>query len=336
MSRAHTIYGFDLSYFTRKMEAAFDLHGLAFRRRSKTAFNARRLERGSGTRKVPVVVAPDGRFMSDTTPIIDDLDWVDPTRRLFPEGLDGVVARLVEEWLDEWFPRTVVHYRWHDPEGRRLASRSLAREALPFVPGFLRRRFEAQIAGWGIRACRALGVVNPVQQRSAEADAEVVWVALDGQLARTRYALGDRATAVDAVLLGALRGHYLVDPAPRRILDRLPRVVEWASRATAWDGAGDLPAFPEVSEFAEAVVDRMRGPYRAWLAAHSAALDRGDRVFEAAIEGQSVDFRVLRPPTPSESVRYLSDRIGEQVQGADRLRLEEWLVEQGLDGIVSL
>ena len=336
MSRTYAIYGLDLSYFTRKMEAAFELHAVPYRRRSKTAFNMRRLERQAETRKIPVVVAPDGTYLSDTTPIIDLLDRDEPDHRLFPDGLDGVVVRLVEEWLDEWFPRTVIHYRWHDPESRDFASQALVRELMPVVPGILRRRRQRQIAGWGLRACRAMGVGDPTQQASAETDGETVWTALEAQLGRTRYAMGDRASAVDAVLLGALRGHYMVDPAPSRIVEQLPWVVEWASRATRWDGTGDLAPFPEVTDFAGAVLDRMRGPYRSWLLAHSAAVERGDRTFKAEIDGCSVEFRILHRPSPTDSAKYLCDRIGEQVRGSDRERLQGWLVERGLDDVVTL
>ncbi len=336
MSRPYRIYGLDLSYFTRKMEAAFEFHEVPHRRRSKTAFNLRRLERRAGTRKIPVVVTPEGRYLSDTTPIIDRLDRSHPGRRLIPEGLDGVVVRLVEEWLDEWFPRTVIHYRWHDPESSEFASQVLVRELMPMIPGILRLQRERQIAGWGQRACRAVGVGDPPQWASAEADGEAVWTALEAQLGRTRYALGDRATSVDAVLLGALRGHFLTDPAARRVVEQLPRVTEWTNSAARWDGGGELPTFPEVSEFANVVLDRMRGPYRTWLLAHSAAVERGERQFEVAIDGGAVDFRVLHRPSPTDSNAYLCDRIDEQIRGPDRQRLQEWLAEQGLNDVVPL
>jgi glutathione S-transferase len=333
VSRVHTIYGYQLSYFTRKLEAAFELVELPFRRRSKTVLRARRLERASATRKVPVVVTPDGRVLSDTTPVIDLLDELRPARRLFPIGLDGVVVRLVEEWLDEWFPRAVIHFRWHDPASRAEASRRLAGEALPAVLAPLRGSAARRIAGWGGRACRALGLEEPGQRRLAEADATAVWAALDTQLERTRFALGDRATAVDAVLLGALRGHYLIDEPARRVVEQHPRVIDWAERV-AWDGAGRLPPFPECSPFAAAVLDRMAGPYRSWLAAHSGAQDRGERTFSAEIEGRPVEFRVLHAPSPTDSIRYLRDRVSEQVHGDDLTQLRAWLADRGLDKVL--
>jgi glutathione S-transferase len=282
-----------------------------------------------------VAVAPDGLVLSDTTPVIDHLDRIRPERRLFPSGLGGVVVRLVEEWLDEWFPRAVIHYRWHDPAGRAEASRRLAREALPGVLAPLRISARRRIAGWGGRACRALGLEDEDQCRLAEQDADAVWAALEDQLGRTRFALGDRATAVDAVLLGALRGHFLTDEAARAVVERYPRVVAWAGRAP-WDGAGELPAFPECGAFAATVLHRMRGPYLSWLLAHTSAVERGERVFEALSEGHQVQFRTLHSPSPTDSIRYLCDRFSEQIQGDDLTKLRQWLADRGLEALLKI
>jgi glutathione S-transferase len=336
MSRPFILYGFELSYFTRKMEAALTLHGVPFRRRSKTVLNRRRLERATGTRKVPVVRSPDGRYLSDTTPMIDHLDELDPVRRLVPDGLDGVVVRLVEEWLDEWFPRTVLHFRWQQPDSTAAAAAGLAREAVPWLPGLLRRPIERRIAAWGARACRALGLEHPSQQRAARDEAAAVWQALERQLERSRYALGDRPTVVDAVLIGALRGHFLADPAPRRELERLVRVREWAERADRWDGSCRQLPFPERTAFADVILERMAGGYRGWLLAHADALDRGERVFTAAVGGQSLQFRTLRPPDPVSSRDYLVDRIRGDLSVEQRSVVAAWLDEIGLADVFPI
>jgi glutathione S-transferase len=336
MTRPYLLYGFELSYFTRKMEAALGLYGVPFRRRSKTVVNWRRLERRSGTRKVPVVFGPDGLYRSDTTPMIDQLDALHGERRLFPAGIDGVVVRLVEEWLDEWFPRTVLHYRWQHPDSRAAASSGLAHEAVRWLPRPLRRPLEGRLAGWGDRACRALGLEDPEQQRSVRDEAVAVWGALERQLERTRYALGDRPTAVDAVLIGALRGHYLADPAPRRLLEPLERVRRWADHADRWDGSGDPLPFPERTPFADAVLERMAGSYRRWLLAHAAALERRERSFTVEIDGRSAPFRTLHRPDPVMSRGYLVDRLREELDLDRLVEVAGWLDSLGLGDVFTL
>ena len=112
----------------------------------------------------------------------------------------GVIAAIVEEVLDEWIARVMVHYRWHYDEnalhvlskgsGRKLQHSDLQ---------------DFEIYRWGPRACRATGTELPSQQRAAENEYIGMLESLENQLASTRYALGDRPSAVDAMLLGGLR-----------------------------------------------------------------------------------------------------------------------------------
>lgn len=336
MRRAYTIYGFELSYFTRKMEAALRLYGLPFRRRSKTLLNWRRLERLSGCRKVPVMVTPDGRVLSDTTPIIDHLDAALPARRLFPGGVDGIVARLVEEWLDEWFPRTVLHFRWQHPDSAGSASAAIAREIAPWLPPPLRSPLRRRIARWGDRACRAFGLDDAGEGQAVQADATAVWQALERQLGESRWALGNRPTAVDAVLLGALRGHYLADPAPRRLMERWPRVLDWAEQADDWDGRGEPLSFPACTGFAATILERMAGPYLSWVLAHAAAVGRGERSFTAEVGGRQLSFRTLRPPDPAASRRRLVERLHRELGAGERREAAVWLAGRGLTELVPI
>lgn len=268
--------------------------------------------------------------------MIDLFDERHRDRRLFPTGIDGVVVRLVEEWLDEWFPRVVLHYRWQHPDSAAAASARLAREVVPWLPGPLRRPMERRLVAWGGRACRAFGLDDPAQQRAARGESESVWEALECQLEQTRYALGDRPTAVDAVLLGALRGHFLADPAPRRAMERFQRVREWAAHADRWDGSGRPLPFPERTAFAGEVLERLAGSYRSWLLAHAAALDRGVRAFTAEVAGQSVQFRTLRPPDPVGSREYLVARIRGELTSEQLSEVESWLEELGLGDVFPI
>ena len=76
----------------------------------------------------------------------------------------------------------------------------------------------------------------------AEAEYERILEAVDKQLTLTPYLLGDAPCAVDAVILGGLRGHTMVDPVPSRLVDNYPRVRDWAEigtgKADSWDGSG--------------------------------------------------------------------------------------------------
>ena len=55
----YVLYGGELSYFTRKLEAALILYGADFEFRGKTADVREELEMRSGTHQVPVLHTPE-------------------------------------------------------------------------------------------------------------------------------------------------------------------------------------------------------------------------------------------------------------------------------------
>ena len=66
------VYGSEISYFTGKLEAYLRYREIPYERRAMTPglFN-RTVPRQTGVAQMPAVELPDGRWMTDTTPIID-------------------------------------------------------------------------------------------------------------------------------------------------------------------------------------------------------------------------------------------------------------------------
>ncbi len=323
----YVIYGYTLSYFTRKVEVAFELQGLSHIRRHKSLFHKPWVERLGGTHQVPVVRAPGLKFMADSTLIIEATDAVAPKRRLFPSGEAGILARLVEEWLDEWLSRSVIHYRWNYDECAAEAAKMLGQEILPGFPSALQDKVGRSIANWGKRAVRALAVDQPSRQRAAESVCERMFVALDAQLAKTAYAMGDRATVVDAVLLGALRAHLNFDPVPRRALQRHPRILEWLANPRPDVSDGELCTLEHPNGFARFVLDEMVGDYRGFILANAEALRAGQKAFVADLGDGSYSYLAL--PYPQKSRTMTSAKLFE-LAGDDAQRLQNWLSANGL------
>ena len=106
----YTIYGGELSYFSRKLEAAMIFYQADFEFKPKGPDNAADIEHRSGTHQVPVLHTPENWMIGDTTPLMMMLDGRFPQRRMFPEGAPGVFVHVLEEYFDEWIARTMVHY----------------------------------------------------------------------------------------------------------------------------------------------------------------------------------------------------------------------------------
>jgi glutathione S-transferase len=315
----YVLYGSRQSLFSRKLEAALQFYGAPHEfvlKRGRA--DAREIEQRAGTHQVPVLQTPENWMLADTTPILELLDGRFPDRRLFPPGALGVLAHLVEEFLDEWVARTMVHYRWRYPDSALMASTAIS--------GGDEAQAE-QLRGWGPRACRATGTELEVHQKAAEDEYLRLLVAADAQLAVTRYLLGDRPSAADAAFLGGLRAHTLHDPDPKRVVERFPRLVAWAEAAGDWNGLGEWEAFPNSTRFARHVLSELAQAYTPVLAANAAALAAGDKAFSVLTYGEPASY--LARPYPERSRRMVRARVA-RLPLAAQASVEAWLDEHGL------
>ena len=318
----YVMYGPSISLFTRKLESALRFYDAPFRREDKTAENGPDLESRSGSHQVPILKTPENWVLADTTPILDLLDSRIPARRLFPLGPLGVVVHVVEEILDEWIARTMVHYRWHYEENiREVVSQLLGREVS------LEEAREFPLAKWGPRACRATGTESPFQQEQVEVEYLALMTALEDQLSRTRYAMGDRPTAVDTILLGGLRAHTNADPIPD--LCEFTRVRAWdAEAADSWKGDGELVPFPRCTPFANAVLELGRTCYVDFVLGNAAAVEQGAKAFSIETYGEEVSY--LTRAYPEQSRRMIRARIRDRLTPKERDQVGEWLESHGL------
>ena len=320
MTNPYIIYGGELSYFTRKLEAACIFYGLDFEMRSKNGHDPANIERRSGTHQVPVMQTPENWMIGDTTPLMHLLDARFPHRRMFPAGPIGTLVHVVEEYFDEWIARTMVHYRWHYPDSALFASTRMAEG---------RTEVAERVRGWGPRACRATGTESERQRQAAEEEYVRILEAAEAQLAKTPYLLGDRPCAVDCIVLGGLRAHTYMDPDPKRVTAGYPRVVAYSEGAAdAWNGGGDLAPFPASTAFARFVLDEMTTTYQPYVLANRDAQRAGAKACHARIYGEDVSY--LSRPYPEQSRRMIIDKIARALSDADRERVVDWLGAAGL------
>ncbi|MFT7246087.1 MAG: glutathione S-transferase, partial [Candidatus Azotimanducaceae bacterium] len=263
MAANYVVYGGELSYFSRKLEAALIFYGADFEFKSKNAHDPQLIEARSGTHQVPVLQTPENWMLGDTTPLLQMLDARFPQRRMFPAGPLGVLVHLIEDYFDEWIARTMVHYRWHYPESALFASTRMAEGNIEIAE---------RVRNWGPKACRATGTDSEQQRQAAEAEYHQLLAAMELQLGETSFLLGDRPCAVDCIVLGGIRAHTNMDPDPKQQIQRYKRVLQWAtSSADQWDGSGDLAAFPDSTPFAQMVLDELAATYQPYMLGHQAA-----------------------------------------------------------------
>ena len=112
------VHGLRVSYFTRKVTGYLDHAGLAWGLQPSLGANMAAMEAGWNG-GIPVVEAPDGTLMWDSTSVILHLDTRFPERSVRPS--DPVLAfldALLDDFSDEWFYRHAVGSRWLFEENR--------------------------------------------------------------------------------------------------------------------------------------------------------------------------------------------------------------------------
>ena len=305
MRKAYVWHGHPLSYFSMKLDAALRFYDLPY---EKVEIGLGQVlepvRKRAGTHLIPVLETPEGWALWDTTPILFLLDGRFPDRAMFGEGLNGLLVHVIENFLDEWLGRTMVHYRWHYEACAKDAALRMAAGNRDVAKG---------IAVWGAKACRATGVETAYQQDMCEAEYARILQACEQQLSQTRYLMGDAPCAVDAVILGGLRAHTMNDPVPAKLVAQFPRVVDWVeNQADVRTGRGRLAPVENPTGFARAMLDEMQRGFMPFALASRRALAAGEKVFTIEVLGGEASF--LARPYPEEACQMVRDH-------AQRLRV---------------
>ena len=290
-----TLYGSNISYFTGKMENYFRVRGVSYDLRSMQfpAFK-KRMAKKVGVMQMPAVILPDGRWMTDTTRMIDWFEQRLPGPGLMPaDPLQRFLCLLLEDWADEWWWRPAMHYRWHYAEGARFASWHLAEELLGAVPGpvGLKRLYLQQRQRAGYTTGDGMCADNVV---AVEAGVARLLAMLQSIFSTRPFLFGDRPSLADIGFSGPFFRHLALDPVPLEIIrQQAPAVLEWVARlwntrlsdcASVWDNG--------IPEDVFSLLDDIGSGYLPYLCANTEAVADNKKRFDVQLDG--VHYRGAR------------------------------------------
>lgn len=283
-----TLYGSNISYFTGKMENYFRVRGIPYRLRSmQYPADEKLLQREVGLRQMPAVQLADGRWMTDSTKMIQWFESEIPDRGLLPrEPLQRFFCLLLEDWADEWWWRPAMHYRWHYPEGARFASWHLATELTGSVPApvWLKRR----VIQYRQRSGYTTGDgITPANIPALEAGFKRLLDQLQAIFSQRPFILGHRPSLADIGFSGPFFRHFALDPVPLEMIrQQAPAVLEWVARLwnTRMDTcAGEL--LTGIPEDLGPLLDDIGAAYLPYLCANVDAVSRGKKRFDVEVDG---------------------------------------------------
>ncbi len=283
-----TVYGCSISYFTGKLENYFRIKGIPYQMQALThPGQAKRIGAETGSAQMPALELADGRWMSDTTPIIQWFEHEYPETAVIPvDPLQRFFSLLLEDYADEWLWRPAMHYRWYYDRGARFASTHLAEEITAEQPlplfikrwMLIRRQRKGYTAGDGITEDQVAGV-EAIYLRTLDQ--------LEAIFRERPFLLGDRPSLADIGFSGPFFRHFGLDPIPAELMrQRAPAVAEWVARL--WNTrlehcVGTL--LEGIPDDWGPILDEIGGHYLPYLCANVEAVAAGQRVFDADIGG---------------------------------------------------
>lgn len=267
MSTPYLVYGSPPSMYTGKTRAFMRKSGLAFRERlpADPRYGATIMP-AVGKLWLPVLEAPDGTIVQDTTEIIDFIEAREPgVATCYPQGpRQRIAALIIELYGDEGMVRQAMHYRWNflDENGRFLATnigRMISPEASLEEAQLMASGPMTHLKGY----LPAIGVL-PETIPVIEAQFMELMAVLDEHFLHHPYLFGGRPSVGDYGLMSPLYAHLGRDPYPAYLMARhADRLHRWVERMNAVEI--DTPEFPDLpTEFlaGDAVPDSLKALLR--------------------------------------------------------------------------
>lgn len=295
-SENHKIYVFHRSYFCGKMLAFLRYKEIPHTPIYKTLGEiGDDIVSNTGLRQLPVIVTPSGKWMNDTTPMMEWFEQQNVGEATLPsDPVNAFLVRLLEDYADEWLWRPAILSRWENTVDRHLYMKMFVKE---FVGGFWASNpVFRSIAGLLVRKHQndkfLYGDGMTKQNR------EHVWSIYTNTLDRLEaifqqqpYLLGEKPCMADFGFFGSMFWHFGNDPTPNRIMqERAPGVYEWTARMwnmTASKATGKSFAVSEgaAPENWQPLLKDVCENYLPYLHQNALAYDAGKPRFDHSIEG---------------------------------------------------
>lgn len=283
----YRIFGSELSPYSVKVRSYFRYKGIPHQWIVRSSANEDEFRKLAKLPLVPLVVAPDGSMLQDSTPIVERLEALFPEPSIHPaDPALAFLSALIEEYGDEWGNKPMFHYRWSYEADQLSAGERLARGMMPDLD-------EANLAG-AVDMVRSRMVSRLGFVGSSAATRDTIEGSLLRQLAilerhlDTRpYLFGGRPAFGDFGLFAQLH-QCSTDPTPGALLRaRAPRVLAWIERMLEPKEQGPFEAWPTLAPTLEPLLhDEVGAIFFPWTVANAAALAAGQPEVSVVLDGR--------------------------------------------------
>lgn len=288
----YTLYKMDISYFSGKIEAYLRYKEIPYRAieccDDMKAFH--RVGDKTGFQKVPAIEMNDGKWLCDTTPMIQWLEHkhlgapvipVDPALRF--------IALLIEDYGDEWLWRPAMWWRWvpkvsRVAMGRRIAKIFSKHLATPVGFYFAKRQLGEWLWKDGVDKHNSDDVRDMLFQ-------ELEF--LEPLFEKNPYLLGSHPSIADFGYFASFFRHFGNDIISAEVIRRHgPNTYEWLARL--WNAkhsklAKEIEWTWPTEPYWQPLLKRIAKDYLPYLKQNAMAFKQGKKRFDH--QGESFTFK---------------------------------------------
>jgi glutathione S-transferase len=288
----YTLYKMDISYFSGKIEAYLRYKEIPYKAieccDDIKAFH--RVGDKTGFQKVPAIEMNDGKWLFDTTPMIQWLEQKHPEQPVFPDDPAlRFVALLIEDYGDEWLWRPAMWWRWvpkvsRVAMGRRISKILTKHMAIPVGFYFARRQLNEWLWSDGVNKHNS-NDVRDMLFRELEF--------LEPLLEETPYILGSHPSIADYGYFGSFFRHFGNDIVSAEVMRRHgPNTYEWLARL--WNAKHSKLSSKAkwtwpTEPYWQPLLKRIACDYLPYLEQNAQAFKEGKKRFD--FEGNSLTFK---------------------------------------------
>lgn len=301
------IFGLELSPYSVKVRSVFRYKRIPHEWIVRHVGNMAEFQKHAKLPLIPLVLAPDGSVLQDSTPIVEALEARFPEPSIHPpDPASAFVSALLEEYGDEWGNKWMFHYRWWYEADQASAAERIARWNLPGASDADVAKMAAALVQRMVPRLSFVGSSESTRPL-IEASFERAVALLEAHLAARPFLFGGRPAFADFGLWGQLY-NAATDPTPGALLRaRAPGVMAWVERMLDPAAEGPFEPWPALAPTLEPLLrEEVAGRFLPWSTANAAALAAGQPEFTVDLGGQA--FTQQTQKYHARSLRALRER----------------------------
>jgi glutathione S-transferase len=284
MTDGYRIIGAEMSPYSVKVRSYFRYKAIPHQWILRNAASQAEYEKHARMPIIPLVVTPEGTGIQDSTPIIDQVEKLNPEPSIHPDDpVARFISALVEEFGDEWGNKWMFHYRWARDVDQISSAGRIARMRGPDASEEKHAAFAGQVRARMVDRVWFVGS-NAVTAPQIEAGFLDMLGMLDKHLAGRPYLFGGRPAFGDFGLWGQIYEMWTDPTAGAIIGGGAPHVLNWVHRMLWPKAEGKFEAWSKLEPTLMPILTKQIGTqFMPWTCANERALAESQEEFSVTL-----------------------------------------------------